>query len=92
MKTWSFSIHAFLAIWPALILGALAASSQSARGLFISRFLNPERLSYRLWLTLADKHIPGTPYGFDIVRCPGIVFQFLPQTAHGDIHGTIERF
>jgi len=31
-----------LTIWPVLMLGALAASSQSARGSFISRFLNAE--------------------------------------------------
>jgi hypothetical protein len=29
-------------LWPALMLGALAASLQSTRGLFISRFLKPE--------------------------------------------------
>jgi hypothetical protein len=40
MKTRSFNSYACLTIWPALMLEALAASSQSARGLFISRFLN----------------------------------------------------
>ena len=42
MKTWSFNNYACLTIWLALRLGALAVSSQSARGLFISRSLNPE--------------------------------------------------
>jgi hypothetical protein len=32
MKTWLFNSHACLIIWPALMLEALAASSQSARG------------------------------------------------------------
>ncbi len=38
----TFRSHACLTIWPALMLGVLAASSQSARGLFISCSLNPE--------------------------------------------------
>ena len=42
MKTLSFNCYTCLTIWPALMLGALAASSQSARGLFILRSLNPE--------------------------------------------------
>jgi hypothetical protein len=41
-ETRLFGSHACLTIWPALMLGALAVSSQSARGLFISRSLNPE--------------------------------------------------
>jgi hypothetical protein len=38
----SIGSNAFLTLWPTLMLGALAASSQSARGLFISRSLTPE--------------------------------------------------
>jgi hypothetical protein len=50
MKTRSFGSYACLILWQALMLGALAASSQSAKGLFISRSLNFESwvTAYRL--------------------------------------------
>jgi hypothetical protein len=60
------------------------------QGIIHFAFSEPRKLSYCLLLTLTDKHIPDTPYGFDIVRRSGIVFQFLPQAAHGDIHGTVK--
>ena len=42
MKTRSFGSHTSLTLWPALMLGALAASSQHARKLVILRSLDPE--------------------------------------------------
>ena len=63
MKIQSFGSHACLIIWPALMLGALTASLQSDRGLFILRSLIP-----KVELKLIRKEYPMNFETFELER------------------------